>query len=85
MEVRKYKGQTTLKKKINVMKCLEWGYPITELDVKMFVKYDLDKSTLKNCIDNCPGIDWVNSFLKRQKSNYTLNVSRRKKELSPSC
>lgn len=34
------------------MKSLECGYIVIELDVRMFVKYHLDKSTLKNYINN---------------------------------
>jgi len=63
-------GQTTLPESMektlvtNIIKCADWGYPISELELRMFVKYHLDQigCNVKRFKNNYPGIDWVKSF-----------------------
>lgn len=49
MEVNKIGGQTTLPVNMeqtlvaNIIKCADWGYPVSELELRMFVKYHLDQ------------------------------------------
>jgi hypothetical protein len=41
----------------NIVKFSEWGYPITEFEVRLFVKYHLSVvgCIVKSFKNNCPG------------------------------
>lgn len=55
-----------------IIKCSDWGFPLTEKDLKIFVKSYLDGKGINEpkFADNLPGDDWVKLFLKRH--NRTL-------------
>lgn len=84
VEVNTIGGQTTLPLEmeqtlvVNIIKCADLGYPVSELELRMFVKYHLDQigHTIKRFKNNCPGIDWVKSFLKRHIENISQRMCR---------
>lgn len=49
----------------------EWGFPLTQMDLRLVVKNYLDISgrTENKFKNNLPGIDWVRSFLMRHKDD----------------
>lgn len=63
VEVNKIGGQITLPVSMeqtlvaNIIKCADWGYPVSELELRMFVKYHLDH---------------IDCTIKRFKNNYIL-------------
>lgn len=48
----------------------EWGFPLTQYDVRIIVKGFLDRRGVveKRFKSNMPGIDWVRQFLNRNKN-----------------
>lgn len=48
----------------------EWGFPLTEQDIRILVKRYLDKKgvQLKPFRDNKPGREWSKAFLSRHKT-----------------
>lgn len=90
LEIDKYGGQTTLPALVeqtlvaNIIKCAEWGYPVIEFEVRMFVKYHLDQigCTVRKFKDNRPGIDWAKSFLQRHRLSCSTNVPKHQKKSS---
>ncbi|KAJ4449942.1 hypothetical protein ANN_01349, partial [Periplaneta americana] len=53
-----------------IVKCGDWGFPISMLDLRMFIKHYLDTKgrTCTSLKNNLPGKDLVYSMLKRHKS-----------------
>ena len=49
--------------------CALWGYPMDKFDLRCIVKARLDRRGIQHkcCKNNIPGMDWVDSFLKRNK------------------
>jgi len=47
----------------------QWKVPVDFFDVRLLVKNYLDRQrvTDRRFRDNCPGPDWLNSFMKRHK------------------
>jgi len=60
----------------NILKCSNWGYPITEFELRMFVKYHLDRvgTKIAKFKDNRPGYDWAKLFLKRHKQDISQRM-----------
>lgn len=52
-----------------LLKCAEWGFPLRVLDVQLVVQSYLNRcgKTVKRFKNNCPGVEWVRSFLGRQQ------------------
>lgn len=73
----------------NINKCAEWGYPMDTLDLRFIVKMFLDKLgvTNKRFKNNFPGVDFVQSFLKRHKDKISQriceNIKRVRAAVSP--
>lgn len=51
----------------------EWGFPFSNLDLRLMVKAYLDKANrlVKQFKNNIPGEDWARSFLKRHSKKLT--------------
>ncbi|XP_030754175.1 jerky protein homolog-like [Sitophilus oryzae] len=60
-----------------VVKCADWGFPLSMLELRMFAKSFLDQSGRKiKCFqNNLPGKDWVRSLLKRHNTSVAQRVS----------
>lgn len=60
----------------NILKCSNWGYLITEFELRMFVKYHLDRvgTKIAKFKDNRPGYDWAKLFLKRHKQDISQRM-----------
>lgn len=54
----------------NIMKCSDWGFPLTERDLKLYIKSYLDARGVveQKFTNNIPGDDWVKLFLKRHNT-----------------
>lgn len=80
--ILKVGGQTSLntdtEKKLveSVIKCSEWGYPLSTFDLRCFVKYYLDREgkSIKKFKDNMPGHEWAVSFLSRHKNKLSQRM-----------
>lgn len=49
-----------------IMKCAEWGYPLTRREILYLVKNYLDRKGVKSRFkDNLPGNEWFYTFMKR--------------------
>ena len=81
--IHKPGGQTVLSDKEEmylikaIIKCGDWGFPLSMLDIQMFTKSYLDKkgvqiSKFKN---NVPGRDWALGFIKRHKDLIAQRIS----------
>ena len=72
----------------SVLTCADWGYPLSAMDLRMFVKSFLDKSgrSVSKFKQNIPGIDWVNSLLKRHRGvagkRLASNIKKSRAEVS---
>lgn len=73
----------------NIAKCSEWGYPITEFEVRLFVKYHLSVvgCIVKSFKNNCPGVEWIKSFMNRYKhiisQRMCQNIKRSRAAVTP--
>lgn len=75
LQIRTKGGQTALPSSMEndlvtaLVKCSDWGYPLSTFDIRCFVKFHLDREgkVIKKFKDNLPGRDWALSFLKRNK------------------
>ncbi|KAJ2954347.1 hypothetical protein O0L34_g2605 [Tuta absoluta] len=88
-------GQTALSEEAelniiqNINKCAEWGYPMDTMDLRFIVKMYLDKLGVVNrrFKNNFPGVDFVQSFLKRHKQKISQriceNIKRARAAVSP--
>lgn len=93
--MKKKGGQTSLSLDFEdelvqcILTCCDWGYPMSSLDLRCFVKYHLDREGTKMAKfkDNMPGIDWALSFLSRHKAQVSQricqNVKRSRAKVSP--
>ena len=72
-----------------IQTCGSWGYPLSMLDIRLFVKGYLDSRgiTLKRFKNNFPGHDWAKSFLKRHheaiNERMCQNIKRSRAAVSP--
>lgn len=59
-----------------IIQCAEWGFPLTQVDVRLIVKGYLDHAGKKTKIfkDNYPGPDWIKLFYKRNLSDVTVRL-----------
>lgn len=70
--------------------CAEWGYPLSTLDLRCFIKTFLDKNrlTVSRFKDNFPGYDWAAGFLRRHEDSLSKrlcqNIKRNRARVSPS-
>ncbi|GFO16285.1 tigger transposable element-derived protein 6 [Plakobranchus ocellatus] len=88
-------GQTALSNELeetilaHVLKCIDYGMPLTPDDIKYMVKMVLDKldMNITKFKDNFPGPDWVKSFLARHDDNVSLrkcqNIKRSRAQVEP--
>lgn len=64
----------------------EWKVPLDSMDIRLLVKEYLDRTgvTDSRFKNNCPGVDWVNSFVKRHALTQRLadNVKAARAEIS---
>jgi len=64
----------------------DWGFPVIELDIRMFVKKFLDRigTESKRRKDNIPGTKWVTSFCRRNdlSKRMVTNISRKRAAVS---
>lgn len=73
----------------NILKCADWGFPLTQQDLKMFVKSYLDNTgrIIHRFKDNLPGPDWTSSFLKRHRNDagkrLASNISAKRSQVTP--
>ncbi|GFS06952.1 tigger transposable element-derived protein 2 [Elysia marginata] len=73
----------------HLLTCSDFGMPLDKDDIRYMVKSALDKGnvTIKNFVNDLPGIDWVRGFLTRQKeilSDRTYqNIKRARAEVDP--
>ncbi|XP_044750640.1 uncharacterized protein LOC123310976 [Coccinella septempunctata] len=73
----------------SVLTCADWGYPLSAMDLRMFVKSFLDKSgrTVSRFNENIPGPDWLNNLLKRHRGvvgkRLASNIKKSRAEVSP--
>lgn len=53
-----------------IIKCSDWGFPLTMTDARMFIKHYLDRSgrTVNKFVNNIPGKDFVYLMLKRNRT-----------------
>lgn len=71
-----------------ILRCAEWGFPLTPLDIKILVKGWLDRQgiRMRTFRNNLPGNDWVKGFLKRHCRELTVrlseNIKRARAEVS---
>lgn len=69
--------------------CSDWGYPIDSLTLRLLIKDYLKKERkiVRQFKNNCPGPDFVKSFLKRHKellsSRMCQNIKRSRAAVSP--
>lgn len=94
-QLRKRGGQTVLSAEeeallVNRIKiCSDWGYPIDSLTLRLLVKDYLEKQgkKVRQFKNNCPGPDFVVSFLKRHKevlsTRMCQNIKRSRAAVSP--
>lgn len=83
-EVKKQGGQCILSEELEtefvdkIITCADWGYPLSELDVRCFVKHHLDRCgrTVKKFRNNLPGTDWAKHFMKRHKEKISPRVAQ---------
>ena len=74
--IHKPGGQTVLsdteEKYLNkaIIKCGDWGFPLSMLDIQMFTKSYLDKKGvhIKKYKENIPGHDWIRGFIMCHKA-----------------
>lgn len=88
-------GQTALTKDFelklvdSLVKCLEWGYPLSTFDLRCFVKYHLDREgkTVAKFCKNFPGYEWALKFLQRHKVTLSQricqNIKKSRAQVSP--
>lgn len=91
---KKKGGQTVLSKTTEdevircLVKCGEWGYPLSAFDLRCFVKYYLDRdgTVVKRFTNNLPGRDWAVSFMTRHKEKLSQrtcqNIKRSRASVS---
>ncbi|XP_055615154.1 uncharacterized protein LOC129761457 [Toxorhynchites rutilus septentrionalis] len=62
-----------------------WGFPLTADCIKKLVKQFLDHNKMNTKLNNSPGKDWVNSFLKRHNlvSRLSQNIKRSRAKVDP--
>lgn len=91
---QKYGGQTVLSNDEERELCDviqlsgEWGFPITQSDLKFVVKSYLDTNKRTTRFkENLPGDDWISSFLSRNKGTLSTrlsqNIKRNRAKVSP--
>ena len=67
----------------------DWGFPVGYLETRLLVKAYIDKCgrTVRRFKQNLPSVEWVRSFLKRQKNIITTrfcqNIKRARAQVSP--
>lgn len=71
----------------HIVKLGEFGFPVVEMDVRMAVKYYLDKkgAIVKIFKSNLPGYEWMKSFLKRHPSltcRFSTNIKKNRAAVS---
>lgn len=87
MHSTKMRGQTVLsaleEEKIvcSINTAAEWGFPLSEFDIRLIVQEYLDKKevNIRQFRDNFPGREWGKSFLTRHKSlttRFCQNIKR---------
>lgn len=94
-QLRKRGGQTVLSAEEEALivdrikTCSDWGYPIDSLTLRLLVKDYLERQgkIVRQFKNNCPGTDFVVSFLKRHKevvsSRMCQNIKRSRAAVSP--
>lgn len=83
-EVKKQGGQFSLPEEFEqelvnrIITCADWGYPLSEFEVRCFVKHHLDRcgKTVKKFRNNLPGTDWAKHFIKRHKDKMAPRVAQ---------
>ena len=73
----------------NLLICADYGMPLCNMDIKLFVKGYLNKleRNVNKFKNNTPGDEWVKNFLARHKNlSYRMcqNIKRVRSELKPS-
>lgn len=69
--------------------CGEWGYPLSKADLQWLAKNYADSKgrIIPHTINNKPGIEWVDSILKRHRGEITCrvaaNIKRSRAAVSP--
>ncbi|KAG5892271.1 hypothetical protein JTB14_034222 [Gonioctena quinquepunctata] len=69
-------------------KCVDWGFPLSLLDMIMMAKYYSDRKgrTVHLFKNNLPGIDWTYSLLQRPEKSYgqriSINIKRARASVS---
>lgn len=56
--------------------CSDWGFPLSLLDLRIFVKCYLDKQgrNVDKFSNNTPGVDWAYSFFETQQGHFGSKV-----------
>ncbi|KAJ8940937.1 hypothetical protein NQ314_010536 [Rhamnusium bicolor] len=73
----------------SILKCSDWGFPLTPQDIQMFVKSYLDKTdrVIHRFSGNLPGPDWITGFLKRHKNavgkRLASNINAKRSQETP--
>lgn len=71
-----------------IAKSSDWGFPLNKKDLQIFVKSYLDRKDVveRRFVNNLPGDDWVDSFLKRHKDalsqRWAANIKRARAALT---
>lgn len=71
-----------------IAKSSDWGFPLNKKDLQIFVKSYLDRKDVveRRFVNNLPGDDWVDSFLKRHKhalsQRWAANIKRARAALT---
>lgn len=60
----------------HIKQCGSWGMPLSLLDVRVIIKNYLDEkgTQIPIFVDNCPGPDWAQSFLRRNQDLISLRL-----------
>ena len=76
-----YPAALSAEEEAEICECLlvmsEWGFPMTKADLRHFVRvYIENKDTnVSEFVENLPGEDWANGFLKRHKKLLSERVA----------
>lgn len=72
----------------NLLTCADYGMPLQTVEVKMFVKFHLDRCQRRvdKFKNNMPADDWISGFMKRHEDlrpRMCQNIKRARAELDP--